>query len=295
MTRVAIVGPGRLGTLVATAASRAGHRVVAIAGGDAHARAGLTARVAGARGVDDPADAAATAQLLMLTTPPGSLEPVVRHLAGADALGDGHRVVHVAAGLGLEPLALAARAGARVAACHPAVVVPAGTSDPDHLVGVPWAVTAGASDRPWAEELVRDLGGDPHAIATDRRALYGAAITLGGDAVAAATVAARQLLLAAAHDAPADVIERLGATAAGPVRRAGAVALADLPGPVARADPTTLRAELTAVAEDLPALSSAQRQALGSVLAMVRAGLDADVADHLDDLLAGGSSAGSTG
>ena len=295
VTRIAIVGPGRLGTLLATAASRAGYRVAAVAGGDAHAQARLTARVAGTRAVDDPVDAAAMANLLVLTTPPDALEPVVRNLVGADALGDGHRMVHVAAGLGLEPLVLAARAGARVAACHPAVVVPTGTTDPGHLVGVPWAVTADASERPWADELVRDLGGDPHAIAADRRALYGAAVTLAGDAVAAATVAARQLLLAAAHDAPADVVERLGATATAPVRHGGAAALADLSGPVVRGDVATLRAELTAVADDLPALSPAQRQALGLVLAMVRAGLDADVADHLDGLLAGGRSPGSAG
>lgn len=284
--RVAIIGPGRLGTLMAAAVNRAGHRVVAVAGGDADARASLTGHVAGARAVEDPADAAAMADLLVLTTPTVAIEPTVRHLTAADALGDAHHVVHVAAGLGLEPLALAARAGARVAACHPAVVVPAGTRDPDHLVGVAWAVTASPPDRPWAEELVRELGGDPHRIAGDRRALYGAAITLGGDAVAAATVVARQLLLAAAHDAPVEVLERLGAAAAGSARHEGAAVLSELPGPVGRADPATLRAELAAVADDLPALSSAQRHALGLVLATVRAGLDVDLAHHLDGLLA---------
>ena len=213
MTRVAVVGPGRLGTLLATAATRAGHRVVAVAGGTAAARTAVAGHVAGCRPVDDLAAAAERGELLLLAVPGDAVAAVVRELARADALGEHHRLVHLAPDHGLAPLELAARAGCGVAALHPVVRVPAGTTDPDHLVGAAWAVTARPADRAWAQALVTDLGGDPHPVAEDRRVLYAAGVTAARDGVAAAAVTARRLLLAAGVEQPAALLTGLGEAA----------------------------------------------------------------------------------
>src|SRR5690606_36888473 len=55
--RVAIVGPGRVGTLLAVSLARAGWRPVAIAGGRAEARDQVAALVTGCRPLRTPAEA----------------------------------------------------------------------------------------------------------------------------------------------------------------------------------------------------------------------------------------------
>ncbi|MEY3020418.1 MAG: hypothetical protein RLZZ272_1402, partial [Actinomycetota bacterium] len=151
MTRVAIIGPGRLGGLVAAACVRAGHPVVAVAGGSADARAAFVGRIAGCRDAATPAEALGRAELVLLTVPDDAIGAVADALARDDAIVEGQRVVHLAGAHGIAPLRRAGLAGARVAACHPAMTVPSGATDPDLLVGAAWAVTAAPADRGWAE------------------------------------------------------------------------------------------------------------------------------------------------
>lgn len=267
MSRVAIVGPGRLGGLVAAACVRAGHPVVAVGGGSADARDALVARIAGARSSDTVAEAVGRAELVLLTVPDDAIAGVVDALARDDALAVGQRVVHLAGTHGTAPLRRAALAGARVAACHPAMTVPAGASDPDLLVGVAWAVTAAPEDRDWAEGLVRDLGGDPHAVAEEDRVLYHAGLVLAANAIGAAMVTARRLLLAARIDDPAAFLSPLAAASVAATLAHGAEALT---GPVVRADAGTVAAQLAAVAADLPEVAAAHRALLRANLEVAR-------------------------
>lgn len=282
MTPAAVVGPGRAGTLLAVALARTGHRVVAVAGGNADARRRLAALVAGARPVADPREAAERARLLVLAVPDAAIEQVVTGLAAADAIGEAHRLVHLAGALGLAPLRRAALAGAGVAACHPAMTIPSGSHDPAALVGAAWAVTAPPADREWAHELVRDLGGDPYDLADDRRTLYHAGLALGSNAAAAAVAAARQLLLAAGVDNPRAFLDPLVSASVGNVAEHGAVALT---GPIVRGDVGTVAAHLAALRADLPALLEPYRHLARAVLAVAAPGLDAPVAASLRDLL----------
>lgn len=280
--RVAIVGPGRVGTLLAVACSRAGHRVVAVGGGSEVSRARLSGLVAGVRPHATIAEAARGADLVLLAVPDDRLIEVATALAREDAVHDGQHLVHVAGAHGPAVLELAARAGARVAACHPAMTVPRGSTDPAALVGIAWGVTASPSDRPWAEAFVRDLGGDPHTVAADRRALYHAALTVGSNAVAAAVVTARQLLLAASIDDPAAFLRPLAHASVDAVADRGAVAIT---GPVARGDVATVAGHLTAISEDVPALAETYRLLALATLAPLRPQLDVETVAVLDSLL----------
>lgn len=282
--RTAIVGPGRLGTLLATASTRAGHRVVAVAGGSTASQERLTALVAGVRPVD-LTEVARDAQLVVLAVPDDAVAGVVRDLVTADALQPGHRVVHLAGSRGTAALALAGRAGAEVAACHPAMTVPTGTTDPAHLLGVAWAVTAGTTARPWAREWVRDLGGDPHDVPEDRRALYHAALTIGSNAVAAAVATARQALLAARIDDPAPFLAPLARASVDATVTTGAAALT---GPVVRGDVATIAGHLAALDRDVPELAARYRLFAQATLATARPGLDADIVTALTRALADG-------
>jgi predicted short-subunit dehydrogenase-like oxidoreductase (DUF2520 family) len=280
--RVAVLGPGRMGTLLAVACVRAGHRVVAVGGGRESSLARLAGHVAGARPTADPAAAVADAELVLLAVPDDAIEGLVTELAVADALGPAHRVVHVAGSRGLGVLRRAALAGARVAACHPAMTVPSGTTDPEVLVGVAWAVTAPADDLGWAHELVTDLGGDAHDVADDARGLYHAGLVLGSNAVGAAVVLARRLLLAARVDAPTAFLGPLIEASVANTLAHGAEALT---GPVVRGDLGTVAGHLEELDRDLPELADGYRQLSSVILDLVRPALSPEAAEELGRLL----------
>lgn len=282
MRRVAVIGPGRMGTLLAVACSRAGYRVVAAGGGGEEARARLSHLLPGIRGHADPADAAGDADLVLLAVPDDRLTEVVTRMAVADVLDEHHRVVHVAGSRGLDVLDRAARAGAGVAACHPAMTVPAGSTDPQLLVGTAWAVTAPVHDRGWAHELVRDLGGDPHDVAEEARGRYHAALTVGSNAAGAAVAVARLLLRSAQVD---DVAAFLGPLVEASVRNVVAHGASALTGPVVRGDAGTVARHLGDIDADLPELGRAYRHLSAVVLELVRPQLDAEVAAQLASLL----------
>lgn len=280
--RVAIVGPGRVGTLLAAALARGGWRPVAVAGGTPEARSAAAAMVAGCRAVASPADAVALADLVVVTTPDDAVATTVTDLARADAWRERHRVVHVAGSLGLAPLGRAALAGASVAACHPAMTVPAGATDPELLVGTAWAVTAADADRGWARDLVVGLGGDPHDVPDAVRGLYHAGLAIGSNAAAAAVVVARQLLLAARIEDPGAFLGPLVDRSVGNALRDGASALT---GPVVRGDTGTIAGHLAALTADVPELADAYRDLTRVLLDRVRPALSPAAAAELDAVL----------
>jgi len=282
-TRVAIVGPGRVGTLLAVACARAGLAVVAVAGGSDEARARLRSLVAGVREHDDASSAARGADVVLLAVPDDAFRDVADALARDDAVRDGASVIHLSGVHGVDVLARVALTGAGVAACHPATTVPAGSIDPEALVGVAWAVTAPSAGREAAHAFVRALGGDPHDVADDRRVLYHAALTLASNAVGAAVVGARRLLTAAGV---ADVAAFVTPLAHASVTAAVAGGVEALTGPIVRGDVGTLEAHLDAIARDVPELLVAHVALAEATLATVRPALDAAVAERLEALLA---------
>jgi predicted short-subunit dehydrogenase-like oxidoreductase (DUF2520 family) len=280
--RVGVIGPGRVGTLLTVALARAGWRPVAIAGGTAAARDHVASLVAGCRPHATPAGAIEGVDLVVVATPDDVVGEVVTDLARADALREGQQLVHVAGSQGLAPLRRAALAGASVAACHPAMTVPTGAEDPDLLVGTAWAVTAAPADLRWARDLVVDLGGDPHEVRDDVRGLYHAGLAVGSNAVGAAVVVARQLLLAARVDDPAAFLGPLVERSVANAVRSGASALT---GPVVRGDTGTIANHLAALESDVPDLADAYRALTRVLLDRVRAQLSPAAAAELDALL----------
>jgi predicted short-subunit dehydrogenase-like oxidoreductase (DUF2520 family) len=280
--RAAIVGPGRLGTLVAHALTAAGTTVVRVAGGSDASRARLREGLAGVR--DVPVEEVTQGVgLVVIATPDAAIEAVVDRLVRADALDESHGVVHLAGVHGTAPLRRAGLAGARIAALHPATTVPAGATDPSLLHGVAWAVTAGTGDRDWAHDLVHDLGGDPFDVPEDARVRYHAALALASNAVGAAVVTAKHLLRSAGV---ADVGRLIAPIAHASVDTAAEGGAAALTGPVVRGDAATVRAHLDAIAPDLPEVAAAYRALSRAVLLAVRPALDPVAAAELDVLLA---------
>jgi predicted short-subunit dehydrogenase-like oxidoreductase (DUF2520 family) len=280
--RAALIGPGRLGTLVAHALNAAGIPLVTVAGGSETARERLCSAIAGAR----PSEVAAApvgATLVVLAVPDGAIAGVVDELARAGTLDETHGVVHLAGVHGLAPLRRAGLAGARIAALHPVVTAPSGAQDPALLHGAAWAVTTVAGDRAWAHDLVHRLGGDAFDVPDGARVRYHAALATASNAVGAAVVTARRLLRASGIDEPERLLAPLARASLESALQSGAPALT---GPIVRGDVGTIAAHLAALGPEMPELNEAYRVLARAVLASVGPSLAPDTVDALRDLLA---------
>lgn len=271
---VGVVGPGRVGTVLAGMLQERGEEIRAVVGRGRRAMERFVDRFPTAR--DDGVEGLADCELILISTPDDSLEEVATALAVADVVGDGDRVVHVSGRHGLAPLRRAALTGARVAACHPAQTVPGPQTPGETLEGAAWAVTAAPADRGWSHDLVRRLGGVPHDVAEADRLLYHAGLAVGSNAVGAAVAVARRLLSAAGVADPASFLDRLVEASTRNVLADGAAAIT---GPVRRGDVGTVRAHLEALDADVPGLADAYRHLTAAIVSQVAPELDpADLA-----------------
>lgn len=266
---LAVIGPGRVGTVLARALTAVGWRVAAVAGRSTASIERFVAQVPTA--TPQPAAAAVrAAALVLVTVNDDELAGLARHLAKVDAVVEGSRWVHTSGRYGTAVLRPITLAGGRVAACHPAQTFP-DDADPG-LAGCGWAVTAAQRDRPWANQLVRTLGGEPVDVDEAARVRYHAALTVGSNGTAAVVGLARDLLLAAGVTTPERFLSGLVTRSAGNAAEQGAAALT---GPVRRGDAQTVRAHLEDLHEVLPEAVPAYRALAELALSYARrAGLD---------------------
>lgn len=286
MIRVAVIGPGRVGTALALALPRPAYRVTAVAGRGQAALSAFITRLPDAA-MTPLAEVAANVDLVLVCVPDDALAQVVRAVAKADGVRASSRWVHTSGGYGTEPLRPARLAGAAVAACHPAMTFP----DPDRglqrLPGASWAVTADSErDLAWARMLVADLGGKPVIVPGHARALYQAGLAMGSNATVAVVALARDLLLGAGIRDPDEFLGPLATASAAGAAERGALALT---GPVRRGDAgmvTRHLHELRAVMpEAVEAYVALSRLALRYAR---RAGLDDEAADRMAAVLEDG-------
>ncbi len=283
MTRVAILGPGRVGTTLALALPQPAYEVVAVAGRGQAALRSFHERVPGAKELP-AAEAARAADFVLVTVADDALVGLVRRVVAEDGVSEGSRWVHTAGGYGHDVLHPAHLAGAAVAACHPAQTF----FDPDTalaaLPGTAWAVTADEGDLGWARVLVTDLHGSPVTVRARDRTLYHTGLAVGANGTASVVTLARDLLLGAGVREPAAFLGPLVSAAASGAAARGAAALT---GPVRRGDAGTVDRHLAELSAELPEAAGAYvalaRLALSQA---VRAGLDPDraaaVAERLD-------------
>ena len=225
LTRIGVVGRGRLGTALASALDAAGYEVAGPAG----------------RG-DVPAGEA-----IVLCVPDREIAAAARAVAGAAAL-----VGHTSGATPLSALAPAARAGAEVFGLHPLLAVSERGSG---FAGAACAV-GGSTPRALsvATAIARRLGMAPFALADERRAAYHAAASVASNFLVTLEAAAETLMGEAGVEAPR-ARELLA-----PLARASLEAWATLgprralTGPLARGDEATVALQREAVAAAAPEL-----------------------------------------
>ena len=223
--RVAVVGAGRAGGSVASAARAAGMEVQV-----------------GSRELDP-----AGASIVLLCVP----DDVIREAceAAAPSLGHGTFVGHVSGATGLDALSSAADAGCETFSLHPLQTIPTVQTD---LSGAPCATSASSRQGlAVARGLAERLGMRPFEVPEEGRAAYHAAASMASNFLVALEESAAQLMKSAGVAEPRDVLAPLVLRTAANWADAGASALT---GPIARGDEETVALHLEALADRAPEL-----------------------------------------
>ena len=268
MTRIGVVGAGRVGAVLAAALREAGHEIAAVAGESHASRTRIDTLLPGVR-VDKPTAVSRACDLLLLTVPDDMLSNVVTMLAASGAIREGQYVVHTSGKHGLAVLQPAADAGAHVLAMHPAMTFTGTDVDLTRLEGCVYGVTAHPDTEELATRLVADLRGRLVRVEEDRRALYHAGLAHGANHLVTLVSQAMDLLRDSGADDPAATLRPLLTAALENALEYGSAALT---GPIVRGDVDTVRAHLRDIAANRPAT-------LESYVAMARATANQAVVD----------------
>jgi predicted short-subunit dehydrogenase-like oxidoreductase (DUF2520 family) len=268
MTRIGVVGAGRVGAVLAAALRSAGHEISAVAGESQASRTRIETLLPGVR-VDKPTAVSRSCDLLLLTVPDDMLANVVSMLSASGAVRAGQYVVHTSGKHGLAVLEPAAELGAHVLAMHPAMTFTGTDVDISRLSGCVFGVTATDDTGVLAETLASDLRGRVVWVPEDRRTLYHAGLAHGANHLVTLVAQAMDLLRAAGADNPASTLRPLLTAALDNALSYGDAALT---GPIVRGDVETVRAHLRDIATSSPAT-------LESYVAMARATANRAVLD----------------
>ncbi|MGA9746510.1 MAG: DUF2520 domain-containing protein [Nocardioides sp.] len=268
MTRIGVVGAGRVGAVLAAVLREAGHEIVAVAGESPASRTRIETLLPGVR-VDKPTAVARSCDLLLLTVPDDMLGNVVTMLAASGVIREGQYVVHTSGKHGLAILAPAAQRGARVLAMHPAMTFTGTDLDIGRLPGCVYGVTATPDTHTLAERLVADLGGRVTRVTEAHRTLYHAGLAHGANHLVTLVTQAMDLLRASGSEDPAATLRPLLNAALDNALSYGTAALT---GPIVRGDVETVRAHLADISATQPAT-------LESYVSMARATANQAVVD----------------
>ena len=165
--RIAILGPGHLGTSLAMALNRAGFAIEAIIGkadGKSGQRARKLAKQVGAR-----ASADFEADVVWFCVPDAEITPAA--LAFAGRLSWEKKVaLHSSGALTSDSLQVLRRKGADVASVHPLMTFANGSRV--SFAGVPFAIEGDAAAVRAAKEITRSLGGKAYSVRKQDKAAY---------------------------------------------------------------------------------------------------------------------------
>ena len=281
--RIAFIGAGRVGGVLAVAFRRAGWDVTAVASRDDARRERFTELVPGVRAFAEPHAVLDEADLIFLTVP----DDAVAELAAALHLYSGQALVHTSGALPASVLAPAMAAGTSVGSFHPLVAFADHDRALEDLAGSTIAIEGDESLLPLLADLAESIGAKPVTLPDGAKTAYHAAAMMaaGGlvgllDAIAAVAQGAglnEQTALAVyvplARQALANA-ERLGIDAA-------------LTGPLLRGDTGTLRGHLETLKQRAPDalplyVTVARREV---AIARRRGALDEQKAAEIEQLL----------
>ncbi|MGA2266730.1 MAG: DUF2520 domain-containing protein [Phycisphaerae bacterium] len=244
---IAIIGPGKVGTAIGVLAAKAGWTVAAVGGRDA-ARAAAAAKAIGPHvRAATAAQAAGSAELVLLTVGDDDIAATCQELAAA--FRPGAIVAHCSGVLGSEVLAPARSRGCRVGSMHPLQTFPSLQAAIKDLPGAYCFIEGDAEAAESLQRLAEAIGAHPVPIASAAKAVYHAAAVMACNYLTALLDAALALCNQAGIDEPT------ARKALGPLARAtldnvlAAGTAGALTGPIARGDQQTVQRHLGVLME----------------------------------------------
>lgn len=236
---VAIIGCGRLGGALGLALQRRGYTIAAAssasAGGTQRA-----ARLLDCKVTNDPAEAAKSAEIVLVAVPDDAIVEVASVLSAVTS--PSMIVVHTSGATSVEALASVASTGARTASMHPLQSIADPRRGAEALKGAAVAVTSAPDDRSELYKLAYAWGGRPFPLPDESKTLYHAAAVMASNYVAASIAAALAVLEATGLENTRALLGPLVRTSA-----SNAVATRAVTGPAVRGDAGTVRAHLEAL------------------------------------------------
>ena len=281
---VAVVGTGRVGSVLGAALKQVGHNVVACTAISDISRLRAESLLPGVpiKALDE---AVKDCDLILFAVPDDALTDLVRGLAATNVIGPGTFVVHTAGRFGDEIFDPLTQSGCLPLALHPVMTFPGTSVDLNRLVGCPFGVTAPQQLRAVAEALVVEMGGDPVWVPREARALYHASLAFGSNYLMTIVNETIDLLADAGIENPTDLVKPLMIASLDNALRDGDQAMT---GPVIRGDVETLRVHLDALSASGNELETQAYRVLARLTA--QRGLDSgqlspDTAQRLLELL----------
>ena len=288
--RIGVIGPGKVGTVLALALHEAGYAVVAVAGRRLASAEALSRRIPGCVAFDRPQTVVDGADLVFLTTP----DDAIAEVAAAVSWRPGQAAVHTSGALSLDVLAAAGRDGASAGSIHPLQTFAGADEGRALLAGSAFAIEGSPALLPLLRELVEALGGQPVELPPGAKTLYHVAAVLMSNY----TVTLAKLVTDLWESFGVDRETALAALLPllhGAVRNLETLGLPDaLTGPVSRGDAGTVRRHMEALSLEAPELLGVYRQlGLATIpVALAKGSLSPGMAAELERVLQPGDVTG---
>jgi predicted short-subunit dehydrogenase-like oxidoreductase (DUF2520 family) len=288
--RIAILGLGKVGTAVGYLLKSSGYRIVAVADASAAALEKGTSYTGG-EAFTNPSRAAAQANCIIITTTDDAIAPVCAEIVRNSAVEPGDKIIHMSGAGGLNLLAPARAAGAKVGSIHPIQSFADVNGAIRNIPGSTFGITADEALADWAVAVVRDLQGVPFFVPEKDKALYHAAACMASNYLTTLMhmVEKTYQTLGLTRDEAIRAFWPLVKGTLVNVESNGTVGA--LTGPIARGDSGTIEKHLQAFRTSLPDLL-APYCILGLMtveIALEKKTLSPDRAETIKKLLKGGS------
>jgi predicted short-subunit dehydrogenase-like oxidoreductase (DUF2520 family) len=265
MKTVAIIGAGRVGGAVGRLLAQAGYTVTGVVSRSREDAERVREFISAGTAMIDPVRAAASADIVLITTPDGVIKGVCDSIAAGKGFRAGAVVVHMSGAQTLDLLEGAKGSGAYRAVIHPLQSIPSRELGERNIPGSYFRIEADPEASTIARELVKALGGIELVMpkwSSDKgsAALYHAgAVAVSNFFVALVDFGLRyyQALGADKKDALKAVLPLIKGTLAN-IESAGIPAA--LTGPIMRGDVGTVKDHLRAMSERAPELLPLYRE-----------------------------------
>jgi len=289
MNRVAIIGAGRVGTAMASLLSCRGYAVMRVVDPSEFAR-DRAAGLSGAEPAADPVDAAACADIILITTPDDEIEATCERIAESGTELTGKKFIHMSGALSTGVLGSARLRGADILSIHPLQTFADLAGALEALPGSTFGVTCEVGLEGWARDFVSGLDGRAQFIEDSDKVLYHAAAVIASNLLAMVEYGAQTITreLGFSDDGFAEAFMPLARATLDNVGRLGPSGA--LTGPLARGDTGTITEHLRALERFDPALAVMYRAVClwGLELVEERGEVDPENIGQMRDLLGSG-------